>query len=1180
MNFQIVLNETSNNVDIIYDFPYVNATGTHEVGLRGSSSADFNNRTTSSNWNSTTAGGSNSASCSVSNTIFPASGLTFRWAPPSCIAPAGLSNTSVTSTTASHSWTAPNPAPAVGYEWAVTTSATPPASGTATTNTTASSTSLTANTTYYLHVRSECTAGVDFSAWTSASFFTGYCLFSGTVATSYFNAFSTTGGTSNITNTSSGYSATGYGNFTAQTVTQQQGGNVNFTTTLVGTTVGVAIWVDWNDNLQFETSERMYNSAGYVSSAAGTFTVPLSATVGTHRMRAVMDYNATSPSPCTLASGGRGEAEDYTFEVIASPPCSGAPTGVTITPATTTLCGSGSTTFTATTTSTGTGITYQWESSPDGTAWTPISGANNSTFGSGTVSSTTYYHCILTCSGTPTTSNNAVINIGVVPSNDVVCSAIALVENDSPICGNTTCATSSGDPSYSQSTPNNTVWYTFTPTVTGTYPVTMSRPTGITSGLLYGWLGIYTATGACPTLTLTEVSSILSFNLPTTPSVSLTTPILTAGITYYFMIDGFSSGFGEYCIRVESLPLPPTCVSNTSPGDLATNVLTIPNLVLTWPAAATATSYDVYIGTVNPPTALLANTTALTINVNGASANTTYYWYVKPKNAGGSATDCDLTNVTSFTTSPVCNPSTTNGGTSGDALIDFVLTGEGMSQISVLGSSAIPTPGYIDLSATTTVDLAAGKAYVGNFKAADANDYLTIWIDTDNNGGFEASEMVLSNLKPLGASTTTPYSFILPASISTGTHKMRVRTVYSSTAPSTPVEPCSNYTYGESKDFTINIVSGAGSAYTVSNVGGGVCASVARTTINTASNNASIVVPILDVTGAIVASVNANGNNLGEITSSVYRNTGAIRQNTPGILYILDRNITITPAIQPTSGTVDVKLYYSAAELTTLNGVNTGALSTNLVCDKTTATCSGTFSGTVTTLAHSGDGTLGSDYYLQVATPSFSTFYLRGPESITLNLTAYIEGFMNPTNTAMVPVLLNSGVVSATSTQCDTITVALHNISSPFAQVYTFKGIINTDGTVSCTFPSAASGNSYYVVVKHRNALDTWSANPVVFTATTNYSFASGAAQAFGSNLVSKGSFFAMYSGDIDGPLNNNQDDGTIDFFDYPDWETDYFNEVINMYRNSDFNGDGDVDFFDYPFWETNYFNEISVQKP
>ncbi|MBK8624938.1 MAG: hypothetical protein IPN86_05085, partial [Saprospiraceae bacterium] len=108
-----------------------------------------------------------------------------------------------------------------------------------------------------------------------------------------------------------------------------------------------------------------------------------------------MDYNATSPSPCTLASGGRGEAEDYTFEVIASPPCSGAPTGVTITPATTTLCGSGSTTFTATTTSTGTGITYQWESSPDGTAWTPISGANNSTFGSGTVSSTTYYHCIL-----------------------------------------------------------------------------------------------------------------------------------------------------------------------------------------------------------------------------------------------------------------------------------------------------------------------------------------------------------------------------------------------------------------------------------------------------------------------------------------------------------------------------------------------------------------------------------------------------------------------------------------------------------------------------------------------------------------------------------------------------------------------------------------------------------------
>ncbi len=82
-NFQIVLNETSNTIQFIYDVPYVNTSGTHQVGLRGASSSDYNNRTTTTDWSSTTSGSSNSASCSVSNTIYPASGLTFTWTPPS-----------------------------------------------------------------------------------------------------------------------------------------------------------------------------------------------------------------------------------------------------------------------------------------------------------------------------------------------------------------------------------------------------------------------------------------------------------------------------------------------------------------------------------------------------------------------------------------------------------------------------------------------------------------------------------------------------------------------------------------------------------------------------------------------------------------------------------------------------------------------------------------------------------------------------------------------------------------------------------------------------------------------------------------------------------------------------------------------------------------------------------------
>lgn len=81
----------------------------------------------------------------------------------------GLAVSAIASTTATLNWTAATGA--IGYEWAVTTSATPPASGTATTLTTANATALTASTAYYAHVRTKCSA-TSFSTWVSVPFTT------------------------------------------------------------------------------------------------------------------------------------------------------------------------------------------------------------------------------------------------------------------------------------------------------------------------------------------------------------------------------------------------------------------------------------------------------------------------------------------------------------------------------------------------------------------------------------------------------------------------------------------------------------------------------------------------------------------------------------------------------------------------------------------------------------------------------------------------------------------------------------------------------------------------------------------------------------------------------------------------------------------------------------------------
>lgn len=247
---------------------------------------------------------------------------------PSCLPPTLSDTTNITTSSATINWAAPIIPPTTGYEYFVSTSnVTPAGSGVATTGLTANLSGLLANTTYYVFVRSNC--GGTFSTWTpSGNFYTGYCVAT-SVSSSYFiNNFSTTGGISNITNNGSGFSATGYGNFIAQSVSQQPYGTVNFSAAFTGGTFGFNIWIDWNDDLDFnDPGEKVYGSGSYNTANTGSFTVPASAAVGNHRMRIRANYNDTNPQVC--GSITNGETEEYTFTVVALP-CGGYPSNLAV----------------------------------------------------------------------------------------------------------------------------------------------------------------------------------------------------------------------------------------------------------------------------------------------------------------------------------------------------------------------------------------------------------------------------------------------------------------------------------------------------------------------------------------------------------------------------------------------------------------------------------------------------------------------------------------------------------------------------------------------------------------------------------------------------------------------------------------------------------------------------------
>ncbi len=83
--FQIQLHENMNKVVLAYGSitaVTVSTAQTVQVGLRGDSVADFNNRLTTTDWTATTTGTAANSTCRISATVFPPDGLFFTWTPP------------------------------------------------------------------------------------------------------------------------------------------------------------------------------------------------------------------------------------------------------------------------------------------------------------------------------------------------------------------------------------------------------------------------------------------------------------------------------------------------------------------------------------------------------------------------------------------------------------------------------------------------------------------------------------------------------------------------------------------------------------------------------------------------------------------------------------------------------------------------------------------------------------------------------------------------------------------------------------------------------------------------------------------------------------------------------------------------------------------------------------------
>ncbi|TAH38850.1 MAG: hypothetical protein EYC69_14290 [Bacteroidetes bacterium] len=226
---------------------------------------------------------------------------------------------------------------------------------------------------------------------------------------------------------------------------------------------------------------------------------------------------------------------------------------------------------------------------------------------------------------------------------------------------------------------------------------------------------------------------------------------------------------------------------------------------------------------------------------------------------------------------------------------------------------------------------------------------------------------------------------------------------------------------------------------------------------------------------------------------------------------------------------------------------------------------------------HTGTIQRGVTYFWRVvpnnatgsATGCSNLAFATEPLQHALNVKFFIEGYyLEPDSmvNAMNPLIAD--------TITDSVTICLAKKTSPFNILYSYKTVLNTHGIATAYFSQPILGQDYYLVVKHRNTVETWSSQPFGFNdPDTLYNFSDSLGKAYGNNMVLMDSgYYAFHSGDI------NQN-GVVDSTDFNLVQTKV-NQFSFGYLPEDLTGDWLIETKDYSFIENKILQNVTRKKP
>ena len=488
-------------------------------------------------------------------------------------------------------------------------------------------------------------------------------------------------------------------------------------------------------------------------------------------------YNISYTNQTTGCANAVGSAQ-VTMNVLSNT----APSGVTALASPSTLCAGSNVNLYTDYTGATAGLSYQWQVSTNGTTWNNISGATGPNYAEVMLVPSQYRVAITSCTGSPVTS----APVSVTFTNNI--------DSTTPA---TRCGTGSITLNATTSSAGATVnWYAAATGGTALYTGAAYTIPFLTATTTY-YVAAETAGCSSPRVAVTATQTPPPTLTLSASTVAICTGTSSSAVT---ILAGGLPTFDNYTWS------PATGVS----GDAATGWIFNPSVSTVYTLNATQTSgqlcstFTTVSVTVNS-TNVSASTNLSTICVN-TSANlsaTSLALGSGPQIAPSGylasnstiAADEDILNVTFGTLNNTSTCTSTGGGSSI------------LSEYSDFTGLTPPT-----IIAGTTMPISIGVGTCGSF---NYSNYTNVYIDYNRNGLFESTEHVYQSTASTSGAHLESGSFTIPATASAGVTRMRVYVVEGGSATSGPE---TTYSYGETEDYNVNILSNSDvtSTYTYS----------------------------------------------------------------------------------------------------------------------------------------------------------------------------------------------------------------------------------------------------------------------------------------------------------------------------------------------------------------------------